>query len=126
MKPSSMTIADAVEFVVLHRRKGRRPVFVDFTRDQIALAIQEAIAVNGFAFATTPAGNRIAGIVLAKPDHERKTLHVRHMLGTVGSLKALIRSYREMYDGYTITARRKGQPVVYHRTDRLAELAERL
>lgn len=118
-------IQDVVAFAMLQRNKGRRKVFVDWTREQIALAIQRAISVNGFAFATNPAGTRIAGFVLATPDDEKKTLHVAHCLGETGALKALIKSFRQMYAGYKITARRNGAEKIYNNTARLVRLAER-
>ncbi len=123
MRRVPFTIQDIVHFAILHRNKGRRKVFVDWTREQICRAVQMAISWNGFAFATNERGTAISAFVLARPDHDKKTLHVAHCLGETGALKKLMKCYRQMYDGYKITARRDGKPVEY-KTDRLVQLVE--
>lgn len=118
-----MTISDAVDFVYNNRYRGNRRTFDGWNRSQIAVAIKEAIDCNGFAFATDR--GRIAGLVIAKPNESTQTLHISHVLGKTGALKALIKSYKQMYSGYRITALRDNKPVVYS-TERFVRLAERL
>lgn len=124
MKQPSFTIEDVVEFAILNRNKGRRKCFVDWSRAQIARAVQMSISWDGFAFACDPSNTKLAGFVLARPDHDKKVLHVAHVLGDTGALKALIKVFRQMYDGYKITARRDGKPVEYD-TPRFVQLVDR-
>lgn len=115
-------IQDAVTFCWENRYKRKRRVMEGWNREQIATAIYRAITEDGFAFAADDR-QRIKGIVLAKPDHEKKTLHIQQVLGETGALKALIRAYRTMYDGYVITANRDGKPVTYD-SNRLIRLIQ--
>jgi hypothetical protein len=121
-KPT-FTIEDAVDYIMLRRNKGRIKCFVDWTRAQIALAISNAIRVEGFAFATNHTGNQLAGIVIAKPDPEKKELRICHCLGETGALRALIKMYKLKYEGYRITASRRQREVSFD-GNRLARLAE--
>jgi hypothetical protein len=118
-----MNISDAVNFIVENRSKGRRKCFQGWNRAQIAVAVSESIDNDGFAFAM--AGKRIAGIIIAKPDNEKRTLHIAHALGANGALRALIRAYKQRYDGYQITALRDGKEKRY-RTERMVRLIERI
>lgn len=125
MKDPGFQIQDVVNFVFLNRAKGRRKVFEDWTREQVALAVRAAINVDGFAYCCDEKNTRIVGIVLAEPIHADKVLHVKHCLGDTGALKKLIKCFKAMYEGYTITARRDGKAVQY-RTNRLVQLTKTL
>jgi hypothetical protein len=116
------TLADLIRFTLQHRRNK---VFKGQTVQQIGWALERAVNQRGLALAVTEK-NEIVGICCATPMHEHKVLRVHEVLCIApGALSAIVEKYREWFNGYAITARRRGQEVQYQ-TGRLIHLLEHL
>ena len=110
-----MRIADAVKYVLANRKNK---VCKDWTPFQITHSISMALENRTLAYTTDTHGN-LNGIVWGKPDFEKKVLHIETILATCKStLPKLMRHFLDIYDGWTLTADRRGKFVKYS-TERL-------
>lgn len=111
-----------VQFI-LENRKGK--VFRDWTQDQIAMCLNEAIEAKALALSFS-VEDGIDGICTGKPDHERRILRVTHLLvGGREALRHILAFYRQRFSGWTITAKRRGREVIYSDTAKLVRRLER-
>ena len=116
-----VTIPDLIQFV-LRNRRGK--AFKGWTPQQIGWRIERALNNGGLAMAVNDKG-AIVGLCCATPDHEKKVLHVDEILTTwPQALSGIIQKYKQWFDGFEITARRRGKQKLY-RTGRLVHLLSR-
>lgn len=117
-----MTVQDVVDWVIKNRA-GK--AFAGFSQHQIANTIAEAMATQGFGITLDEAGG-IAGVVTARPDRQNKVLHISHLLCTYpGVIPKLLEFYDRNFEGYRMTALRRGRERHYD-TRRFTAKLERL
>lgn len=108
---------DIVDFVMLHRKNK---VFRGMDERQIA----QTLATAGEVLVSTDDAGRITGVIVAAPEHERQRLHIKHVLTIAPeAIRKMLKAFHAMYDGWTITGKRRGRFVVYN-TPRLVHLLE--
>jgi len=116
----NLTIKDAVEFILAHRKNK---VFRNFTYAEIVATLVTAIKAKAFGYVLD--GDRIVGVAVGEPNHQAKTMHVAQLLTTAPCLPRLLGLFKRHYPGWTITAQRRDRAVVYN-TPRLCQLTESL
>lgn len=122
MRERKYNILELIQYVLRHRKNK---AFRGYSPQQIGWAIERAVNNKAFAMATMPDAT-VAGVCCATPDHEKKVLHVHEVLCSQrGAIQAMLVKFQEWFSGYTITATRRGKPVLY-RTPRLVHLLNRL
>jgi len=117
----NLSLQDVVDFVITYRRNK---VFKGFSEAQIAGAVNASIAAGAFAYAQDERTGRLTGICVASPSPSEKKLHVKHILTIApGVVPKLLEIYHTFFNGWTITARRRGRYIEYS-TPRLVSLLE--
>jgi hypothetical protein len=118
----TFTIRDVVDFVLAHRRNK---VFKGMDENRIAVAVQQAINAGSFGYTFDESGN-LMGVCVATPDRISRRLHVKHILAIApGAVGKMLQTFHTFFDGWTITAHRRGKFVTYNRTPRLCQLLEK-
>jgi hypothetical protein len=122
MRAPTFTIQDVVDFVIAHRRNK---VFKGMDENRIAIAVQQAINAGSFGYTCDTNGN-LMGVCVATPDRAARKLHVKHILTIApGAVGKLLETFKTFFDGWTITAHRRGKFIEYNRTPRLCQLLEK-
>jgi hypothetical protein len=116
-----MTVAAVVQFV--EDNDGFNKVFIDWTKAELALACDEAIANNSFGWSADEQG-MLTGIVVGIPDHEQKVMHIVGILTTERKVfRNLILLFVDKYPGWNLTGRRNGK-IVNFKTNKLLKLTQ--
>lgn len=112
-------VEDAVNYVLKHRKNK---VFRGLSPEQIRGLIVNAAEKREFVTVESPEG--LCGVLVARADHDKKELFIKHVLTTArGALKAMLVKFHEWYPGWTLAALRRNKPVRYN-TPRLVHLLE--
>lgn len=113
-----MKVADIVKFV-LENRKNK--VCKNWSPYQITQDVGIALKNSTLAFTTDDNGN-LNGLVWGTPDYKKKILHIDTILATSKSaLPSLMKYFLAIYNGWTLTAERKGKFVTYS-TEKLRKI----
>jgi hypothetical protein len=117
----SLTIQDAVDFVLTYRCNK---VFRGMSPERIAAAVTAAIEAGSFGYTRDERGS-LTGICVAVASPSEKRLHVKHVLTIVpGAIRQLLEVFHRNFDGWTITAHRRGRFITYTNTPRLVQKLE--
>lgn len=115
---------DLVTFVILHR--GDR-VFRNLSVSDVTKQIVFASSKNELCYTLTDDEQQLNGLILYTVYPRDKMLFVRQILCLdKQSLRQLIDTFRVIYPGYTLEARRFDQLVTYNKTDRLCHLLKKI
>lgn len=112
MTTTPITLQTIVSFILRNRRGTK--AFIGWSVPQIEDAVHYSIVNECMCVDVTPDGNAVTGVVLGKPNSESKTIHIMGAL----SIKrcALVRFfswYKQHYNGWKLTATRRGRSVCY-------------
>lgn len=113
-----MSVADIVKFVLKNRTNK---VCKDWSPYQITQGVGRALKQHTLAFTTDRDGS-LNGVVWGNPDYNKKVLHIESILSTSKEvLPKLMLHFLMIYDGWTLTADRRGKFVTYN-TERLRKI----
>jgi len=116
-----LTPSDLIAFVLRYRKNK---VFKSFSPEQIWWTISRSIKDNAFFVAVDDVTGQLIGLVCATPDHEKKVLRINHVLTTdKRGIPTLLSKYHQHFEGYRMTAARRGREVCYD-TPKLVKLLE--
>lgn len=105
-----MKIADVVKFVMANRQNK---VCKEWSPYEITSSAARALKNKTLAYTTNNIGN-LDGIVWGYPDYVKKELYIECILSTSKKvLPELMKYFLIIYDGWTLTAHRKGKFVKY-------------
>lgn len=109
-----MTVADVVKFVLANRRNK---VCRNWSPYDITRHVARALELHTLAY--VEANGQLTGVVWGAPDYCNKILHIETILTTTkDGFVTLMRYFLTVYDGWTLTAERRGKFVQYN-TERL-------
>lgn len=108
-----VTVKSIVSFILRHRRGTK--AFNDWTVSQIEFAVYEAIDRQCICVDVTPDGSSVRGVTLGKSYVTEKRIHITGIL-VVGSggLHRMFAWYKRHYNGWLLSAYRRGKYVVYN------------
>lgn len=113
------TIEMLTDWIIKHRNEN---IFVDDTKEQIALGIQQDVRNGNILYAYDDDLMDFIGVVSFIADHTNRILFVRNILVTKHTaLVQFINYFKHSYNGFHITANRKNKYVHYN-TFRLVNL----
>lgn len=119
MSSIAKTYDECIQFVLKHRKDK---VFRDFSPEQIFETVKQAAYKGAFCYVIDEDTEELVGILTAEPYPEIKQLHVTHILCTKrGAMRQMLKQFEKYYSGWTLTATRRGERVIYKDTQRLCE-----
>lgn len=102
MSVGKLMLGDLVEFILLNRR-GK--AFVKWTRQEITMALLEALESGTLLYSISPRGY-INGVVHGSK-HDGHTLHIHNILTIEdGVFRTFVKRFNELYPGWKLEARR--------------------
>ena len=113
-----VTITDVVSFILRYRKHSN--AFKDATKEELEHCIQYAIADNCIVINSDFTG-RISGVIVAEKQADYRRLHIVGLLCINGqALKSFAKWLKGMqeYEGFALTAMRRGK-MVYYDTEKL-------
>ena len=113
------TYEECIKFILKHRKDK---VFQDFTAEQIFETVKRAAYRGAFCYVLDEEIGELVGIVTAEPYEDIKQLHITQILCTRrGVMREMLKQFETYYKGWTLTATRRGERVVYKDTQKLCK-----
>lgn len=104
---------------ILENRTGK--VFKGWTKDQLVVAIANAVNDATFVVDTSELGE-IQGVVIAERNDDYKLLHIQNILcKKPGVLKRFALKFKQLYPSWDIQAYRKNENIVRYDTRKLIQ-----
>lgn len=119
MSKIAVTYDECIQFVLDHRRDK---VFKGFTPENIFETIRQAAYKGAFCYVIDEDSGKLVGIVAGEPHEDIKQLHITHILCIKrGVMREMLKQFEKHFSGWTITATRYGEKVIYTNTKNLCK-----